>query len=45
MLSDKKTIGGKLRFVLPVSIGAVEIFDDITEEEIISALEFIKSEE
>ncbi|MEE0945123.1 MAG: 3-dehydroquinate synthase [Clostridia bacterium] len=45
MLSDKKTIGGKLRFVLPVAIGAVDIFDDITEGEIISALEFIKSEE
>lgn len=41
MLSDKKTVGGKLRFVLPVSIGAVDIFDDVTEDEIISALEFI----
>ncbi len=41
MLSDKKTIGGKLRFVLPVSIGEVDIFDDVTEDEIMSALMFI----
>lgn len=45
MFTDKKTIGGKIRFVLPVAIGAVDIFDNVTEDEIISALEFIKSEE
>ena len=41
MLSDKKTISGKIRFVLPVCIGDVEIFDDVTRDEIVSALEFI----
>lgn len=41
MLSDKKTVGGRVRFVLPVSVGKVDIFDDVTEEEITAALEFI----
>ncbi len=41
MRSDKKSINGKLRFVLPISIGSVDIFDDVSVEEICSALEFI----
>ncbi|MBQ7794514.1 MAG: 3-dehydroquinate synthase [Clostridia bacterium] len=41
MLSDKKNIGGKIRFVLPTSIGSVDIFDDVSGDEIYSALEFI----
>lgn len=43
MQSDKKSIGGKLKFVLPVSIGEVKIVTDVTEEEIIAALEFISA--
>lgn len=38
MKQDKKTISGKIRFVLPLKIGEVDIFDDVTEEEIISAI-------
>ncbi len=41
MKSDKKSIGGKIRFVLPVTIGEVDIFDDVTDGEIYAALEFI----
>ena len=31
MKLDKKTVGGKLRFVLPTCIGRVEVFKDISE--------------
>lgn len=31
---DKKTEGGRLRFVLPVAIGRVALFKDVTEEEV-----------
>ncbi len=41
MLSDKKAVGGRLRFVLPTSIGSVDIFDDVSEDEIYNALLFI----
>ncbi len=41
MLSDKKALGGKLRFVLPIKIGKVDIYNDVTKEEIYKALEFI----
>lgn len=35
---DKKTIGGKLRFILPERIGEVVITDKVTEEMILRAL-------
>ena len=41
MRNDKKKVSGKLKFVLPVSIGEVIQVTDVTEDEIISALEFI----
>lgn len=41
MQNDKKKVSGKLKFVLPVSIGEVVQVTDVTEDEIISALEFI----
>ncbi|MCI0642507.1 MAG: 3-dehydroquinate synthase [Gemmataceae bacterium] len=33
MRADKKALGGKMRYILPRRIGAVELFDDIPEEE------------
>ena len=36
---DKKVVAGTLHFVLPTSIGACEIVKDVTEEEILRALE------
>ena len=41
MRNDKKKVSGKLKFVLPVSIGEVVQVTDVTEDKIISALEFI----
>ena len=35
---DKKTIGGKLRFVLPTRIGDVAITDEATDEVILKVL-------
>lgn len=41
MQKDKKKKAGKLRFVLPVKIGDVEQFTDVTQEEIFAALGYI----
>lgn len=41
MKSDKKSVSGTIRFVLPESIGTVGIYSDVTADEIISALAFI----
>ncbi len=38
MSLDKKSLGGKLRLILPVRIGEVVIRDDVTEKEIIHAI-------
>jgi len=38
---DKKNIGGKVRMVLPVAPGEVDIYDDITEGQVRAAVEFI----
>ncbi len=38
MAHDKKTLGGVVRFVLPVSPGVVAIFDDVTDEQIKAAV-------
>ena len=40
---DKKVRDGRLRFVLPTAIGSVEIFDDISREEIVSCLAQLKA--
>ena len=40
---DKKVRDGRLRFVLPMAIGSVEIFDDISREEIVSCLAQLKA--
>lgn len=34
MMHDKKTVGGRLRFILPNRIGDVELRDDVLEEDI-----------
>lgn len=34
MRSDKKTVAGRLRFVLPRRLGEVALFDDISEEDV-----------
>ena len=41
MLRDKKASGGKVRMVLPVRLGAVAVYDDITPEEVQRAVEFL----
>jgi 3-dehydroquinate synthase len=38
MRQDKKTRDGRVRFVLPTGVGKVDIFDDVTESEVRSAL-------
>ena len=40
--SDKKRVSGRLRFVLPRSIGQVEIFDDIPEETAVAAIQYVQ---
>lgn len=39
---DKKVRGGKVRFVLPTAVGAVEIVDDVSESELTAALELLE---
>lgn len=34
MRLDKKTVGGKLRFILPTRLGHVELFDNVPESEV-----------
>jgi 3-dehydroquinate synthase len=36
---DKKVVNGRLHFVLPTGIGEVRVVDDVTEDELSSALE------
>ena len=43
LLADKKTVGGVPHFVLPTSIGAVEVVNDIPERVILHAIEEAKS--
>ncbi|RXT13910.1 3-dehydroquinate synthase [Ammoniphilus sp. CFH 90114] len=45
MRLDKKGSGGKLVFVLPKSIGAVEIVRDVPEDEVIQVLKLVKEVE
>jgi 3-dehydroquinate synthase len=39
MRHDKKVVAGRLHFVLPTSVGATTIVDDVTEKELRKALE------
>jgi 3-dehydroquinate synthase len=39
MLSDKKTLGRRLRFVLPKRLGEVALFDDVPEDDVRAVLE------
>ena len=39
MASDKKKQGTHLRFVLPLDIGRVEVFDDVPREQVLAVLE------
>ena len=43
LLIDKKTRYGKVRFVLIKDQGEMEIADDVTKEEIVGGIEFMKS--
>ena len=38
MTSDKKKQGQRLRFVLPLDIGKVDVFDDVPRERVLVAL-------
>jgi 3-dehydroquinate synthase len=42
MRRDKKSFNGRLRLVLPVGLGKVMIFDDVSEEEVITALRDVR---
>jgi len=42
MKLDKKTVGGQLRFVLPTSVGRVEVFKEIPEELVREVLEDLR---
>ena len=41
MSMDKKVYRGKIRFVLPDSIGSVKVYDDVTEDEIKAGIEYM----
>ncbi len=41
MQLDKKVSGGKVRFVLPKAIGAVDMYSDVTNDEILRGVEFV----
>jgi 3-dehydroquinate synthase len=38
MASDKKAVGGRLRFILPTNLGAAAVYDDVTHAEVVAAL-------
>ena len=44
MRSDKKAVAGKLRFVLPTMLGAVEVFENVDQALVRAALEVIGCE-
>ncbi len=45
MASDKKNVGGKLRFVLPRRLGEVGLFDDVPEQDVRQVLQGSLDEE
>jgi 3-dehydroquinate synthase len=42
MRSDKKTLGGKIHFILPRKIGEVEVADDVPESAVLEAIEDLR---
>ncbi len=42
MQHDKKALGGKIRMVLPSAVGSVDIYDDLTENEVAGAVAFLR---
>lgn len=36
MRLDKKAVGGRMRFILPTRLGHVELFDDVTEADVVA---------
>ncbi len=40
---DKKAHRGRPRFVLPLTLGRVEVFDDVSDDEVVAALEECRS--
>jgi 3-dehydroquinate synthetase len=38
MTSDKKKRGSRIRFVLPLNIGQVDVFDDIPRQAVLESL-------
>ena len=42
MKLDKKTTGGKLRFILPTRLGHVELFNDVPEKEVRAVLDELR---
>ena len=41
MTLDKKVLGGKIRFVLPDSIGSVKVYDDVNNDEIKAGIKYM----
>ena len=41
MTSDKKKWGSRVRFVLPLDIGQVDVFDDVPREAVLAALDYL----
>jgi 3-dehydroquinate synthetase len=39
MRSDKKAVAGRMRFVLPSRLGAVELLDNVMEGDVVRVLE------
>jgi 3-dehydroquinate synthase len=38
MQHDKKVLSGKIRFIVPTSIGSAKVIDDVKNEELITIL-------
>jgi 3-dehydroquinate synthase len=45
MRSDKKTVAGRLRLVLPSALGKVEVVADVPEAQVVAVLENLRREE
>ena len=41
MRTDKKAVGGRLRFVLPRRLGEVALFDDVPEDDVRQVLKAV----
>jgi 3-dehydroquinate synthase len=40
--ADKKRVGGQLRFVLPRHLGAVDLVDDVRDDEVLAAIRYVQ---